>query len=120
MIGIILLMEIGLAPNWRQYLEEEVCRYLRAESSGHDPWHAFRVRDLGIRIAAATRADSDVVYAAALLHDIGHVSGRTEHAADGAILAIDALSSCSFPVDKIHAVRLCIEQHHWRPGRTGD
>ena len=31
---------------WIPRLEQEVRRYLNRESSGHDPWHAFRVRDL--------------------------------------------------------------------------
>jgi uncharacterized protein len=101
-------------------LEQELRRYLNGESSGHDPWHAFRVRHLAIRIAQAIGADIEVVYAAALLHDIGHVSGRTEHAQRGASLAADLLSSCGFPVDKVCAVTSCIEQHHWLPGRAGD
>jgi uncharacterized protein len=105
---------------WMPKLEQEVRRYLNGESSGHDPWHAFRVRDLGIRIAQAIGADADVVYAAALLHDIGHVSGREKHARRGASLAADVLSNCNFPADKIPAVTSCIEHHHWLPGRAGD
>jgi uncharacterized protein len=105
---------------WIPKLEQEVRRYLNGESSGHDPWHAFRVRDLAIRIGPAIGADIDVVLGAALLHDIGHVSGRGEHARRGASLATDLLSSCSFPLEKIRAVTSCIEQHDWLPGRAGD
>ena len=105
---------------WIPRLEQDVRRYLNGESSGHDPWHAFRVRDLALRIAQAIGADTDVVQAAALLHDIGHVSGRAEHAKRGASLAGDLLSSSGFPADKVHAVTSCIEQHHWLPGRSGD
>ncbi|HXI39242.1 MAG TPA: HD domain-containing protein [Bryobacteraceae bacterium] len=101
-------------------LEQEVRRCLNGESSGHDLWHAFRVRDLAIRIAQIIGADTEVVHAAALLHDIGHVSGRAEHAERGASLAADLLSSCAFPLGKILAVTSCIEQHHWLPGRAGD
>ena len=107
------------AGAWIPKLEQKVRRYLTGESSGHDPWHAFRVRDLAIPIAQATGADVEVVYATALLHDIGHMSGRGEHARRGASLAGDLLSSCRFPVDKIRAVTSCIEQHHWMPGRAG-
>jgi len=105
---------------WIPRLEQEVRRYLNGESSGHDPWHAFRVRDLAIRIAEAIGADSEVVHAAALLHDIGHASGRGEHARRGASLAADLLSRSGFPVDKVPPVTHCIEQHHWLPGRAGD
>jgi uncharacterized protein len=101
-------------------LEAEVQRHLHGEPSGHDPWHAFRVRDLGIRIAEAVGADSEVVQAAALLHDIGHGTGRPEHAQRGANLATAILSGCSFPADKVSAITACIEHHHWLPGRAGD
>jgi uncharacterized protein len=101
-------------------LEQEVRRYLNGESSGHDPWHAFRVRDLAIGIGQAIGADTEVVHAAALLHDIGHVSGRAEHAQRGARLAADFLSNCGFPADKVRAVVSCIEHHDWLPGRAGD
>src|SRR5258708_1652433 len=93
---------------WKPRLEEMVRRYLNGESSGHDPWHACRVRDLAIRIAQTIGADTEVVHAAALLHDIGHVSGRAEHAERGASLAADLLSSCGFPSDKLRAVTSCI------------
>jgi uncharacterized protein len=105
---------------WTPKLEETVRRYLTGESSGHDPWHAFRVRDLAIRIAQAIGADTEVVQAAALLHDIGHGSGRAKHAQRGAGLATDLLSSCGFPPDKLCAVISCIERHDWQPGRAGD
>ncbi len=105
---------------WIPRLEQDVRRYLNGESSGHDPWHAFRVRDLALRIAQAIGADTEVVQAAALLHDMGHVFSRAEHAKRGASLAADLLSSCSFPADKVRAVTSCIELHHWLPGRAGD
>src|SRR2546425_567326 len=38
---------------WTLNLAEEVRRHLSDESSGHDPWHAFRVRQLGAQIAIA-------------------------------------------------------------------
>jgi uncharacterized protein len=105
---------------WIAKLESELHRHLHGEPSGHDPWHAFRVRDLAIRITQVIGADTDVVEAAALLHDIGHVSGRPEHAQRGASLAADLLVSCGFPTDKIPCVTSCIEQHDWLPGRAGD
>ena len=105
---------------WMIKLEREVRRCLIGESSGHDPWHAFRVRDLAIRIAEPLGADIEVVYAASMLHDIGHVSGRAEHALRGASAAVDILVGCGFPADKIRAVSSCIENHHWLPARAGD
>jgi uncharacterized protein len=105
---------------WTPKLEHEVRRYLNDEPSGHDPWHALRVRDMAIRIAQAIGADTEVVHAAALLHDIGHASGRAEHAQRGASLAAELLVACSFPREKVGSVTSCIEQHDWLPGRAGD
>jgi uncharacterized protein len=105
---------------WTRRLEEEVRRQLAGESSGHDPAHAFRVRGLALRIAAAIDADLDVVEAAALLHDVGHPSGRADHAQRGASLATDILSQCDFPGGKLAAVAECIAHHHWQPEREGD
>jgi uncharacterized protein len=106
--------------SWPQEIELIVGRTLGCESSGHDPSHAFRVRNIGVRIAAATGADSEVVAATALLHDIGHSADRLDHARRGASLAAQALSDCGFPETKIGAVVACIEQHDWRPDRAGD
>ena len=105
---------------WTLNLAEEVRQHLNNDSSGHDPWHAFRVRQLGAQIALAIGADTDVVEAAAVLHDIGHATGRAEHAQRGAALASEVLSRSGFPLDKIGAVTACIEHHHWQPGRAGD
>ena len=109
-----------IQPAWMPKLEQEVRRHLNGEPSGHDPWHAFRVCDLAIRIARVVEADIEVVLGAALLHDIGHFSGRAGHARRGASLAAEVLANCGFPVDKVCAVTSCIEQHDWLPGRAGD
>jgi uncharacterized protein len=105
---------------WIQKLEEEVRRRLAGESSGHDPAHAFRVRDLGVRFAAAIDADPDVVEAAALLHDVGHSAGRADHAPRGVALAAEILCQCGFTGEKLPAVAACIAHHHWQPERAGD
>src|ERR1700687_3038546 len=113
-------MNRSTRPAWTRRLEEEVRSQLSGESSGHAPAHAFRVRDLAVRIAVAIDADSEVVQAAALLHDIGHATGRADHAQRGAGLAAEVLSRCSFPGEKAPAVTACIAHHHWQPERAGD
>ena len=105
---------------WTRELELEVRERLAGESSGHDLSHALRVRNLAVRIATFTGAGAEVVEAAALLHDIGHRTGRAGHAKRGAEQAAVALSKCGFPETKISAVVACIEHHHWKLGRVGD
>lgn len=43
---------------------------MAAEPTGHDWWHAVRVRDLALRLAQEEGADPRIVELAALLHDI--------------------------------------------------
>jgi uncharacterized protein len=118
--GIINPMSASSSAPWIGRLEAETSRHLTGESSGHDQSHACRVRDLAVRIAATIGADTEVVEAAALLHDVGHATGRAEHAQRGALAAADILSQLEFPPAKIAAVVACIEHHHWQPGRAGD
>jgi uncharacterized protein len=109
-----------VASLWVARLEAETRRRLAGESSGHDPGHACRVRDLAVRLAHLIRADPEIVEAAALLHDIAHATGRADHAERGAALATDVLTHSGFPSTKIPAVVACIAHHHWQPGRAGD
>lgn len=48
------------------YVRDELC----SDSSGHDWWHIYRVRELAVRLAEEEHADIFVVELAALLHDI--------------------------------------------------
>src|SRR5438876_10232880 len=85
---------------WMLNLAQELRQHLNNESSGHDPWHASRVRQLGAQIALAIGADRHVVEAAALLHAIGHAAGRAEHAQRGPVLALEVMSRSGCSVDK--------------------
>ncbi len=54
----------------------------RGESTGHDYWHAIRVRNMAMRIAAKERgADKFIVQLAALLHDVYDykINGKSDH-----------------------------------------
>jgi uncharacterized protein len=48
------------------YVRDELC----SDSSGHDWWHVYRVREMAVRLAAEEQADCYIVELAALLHDI--------------------------------------------------
>jgi uncharacterized protein len=105
---------------WVAAVEAAAQAALAADASGHDLHHAFRVRGLAVRLSRIVGADRDVVEAAALLHDIAHGDGRTNHASTGARRASEILVRGGFPAGKIAAVTECIEHHHWRPSREGD
>jgi uncharacterized protein len=50
--------------------EDFVKSVLEGDSSGHDWWHIYRVRNLALRIARAEGADLFLVELSALLHDV--------------------------------------------------
>jgi uncharacterized protein len=106
--------------DWRGRLEDVVRDALARESSGHDVHHVLRVRELVLRLAEIDGGHRDIVEATALLHDIGHVEGRENHAAASARSAATLLSRLGFPDEKIDAVVACIEHHHWSPGNERD
>ncbi len=109
-----------MRAKWRSALEREVRAALERESSGHDVHHALRVRDLAVHLAEVLGADGDAVEAMALLHDIGHVDGRDDHASNGARAAAEVLRRIGFPDEKVGLVAACIEHHHWTPDNSGD
>lgn len=84
------------------------------DSSGHDLDHAWRVFNVGMRLADEEGADTDVVGAAALTHDIHRSMG-----ADGEYVPSEeslpevrsVLEATPFPAAKIPAVLHCVEVH---------
>jgi len=113
-------MDFSGVQTWAARVETTLRDTLAREASGHDVEHAFRVRNLAVKLAAVAGADLQVVEATALLHDVGHLMGREDHAANGAAFAGEFLVQSGFPREKIHAVVGCIQRHHWKPGNAGD
>lgn len=112
-------------PDWRQAVQEVmreatereiVNRYGSLEVSFNYRWeHVTSVVSLAKKLAQLTGADSDVVEAAAWLHDIRKESGSS-HAAEGAEFANSFLIQTNFPPEKIERVAQAIEMHMglWR------
>lgn len=50
--------------------EDYIRNYFGDESSGHDWWHIFRVRNLALKISEKEKGDNFIVEMAALLHDL--------------------------------------------------
>ncbi|MFB6129917.1 MAG: HD domain-containing protein [Salinigranum sp.] len=86
----------------------------------HDRFHAKRVRDLVIRLADGfgRAVDTDVLAAAAWLHDVGRPRQRTgeieRHARWGAEEAKSLLEAEGVTSDRIDAVTRCIRTHSIR------
>lgn len=71
--------------------------------------HVSQVVGIAKQLARATRADAEIVEAAAWLHDVR--KGEKRHALMGALAAREILAATNFPPDKIEGVVLAIRQH---------
>jgi len=63
-----------------KHAEDYVRKVFASDSSGHDWWHAYRVRNLALYIAKEEKADLYIVELAALLHDISDVKFNADEA----------------------------------------
>jgi uncharacterized protein len=93
-----------------------------AANAGHDINHSLRVMDLCIHISSIEGGDSEILEAAALLHDIGRPAQlkdpAVDHATLSAQLAPDILSGAGFPSQKVPAVVYAIKHHRYSFGLT--
>jgi len=99
---------------WEPQLAQAVYALMVRDATGHDIYHALRVKRLGLRIAAAESLDREVLTAAAYLHDVGRGperQGQGDHVAIGVRQARQILPQVAFPALKIDAVAACIEHH---------
>jgi len=95
-------------------IAHEMSDWLDEDSSGHDADHAWRVFNLGKRIAETENADIEVVGAGALTHDIHRIMGEDgEHVdpADSLPAVRAVLESAGYPEAKIPRVLHCVEVH---------
>ena len=98
---------------------------LDSDGSCHDWDHTQRVKHTALALGAQEGADLEVVAAAAILHDIARPQemadqGHTDHAAHGALQAIEILQREGIGDDAFRQhVAACIRTHRFRT-RTGE
>lgn len=108
------LREIISNPEVFREIEREMEEWIGEDSSGHDLDHAWRVFNSGMKIADEEGADSDVVGAAALTHDIHRAMGGDDEyisPEDSLSEVRSVLETTSFPSEKIPSVLHCVEVH---------
>lgn len=86
------------------------------ESGGSHAFdHTQRVHNLCVKLAEGTKADLDILRAAALMHDISRLKEDNNevecHAEHGAEVAKRLLNKTDFPKEKIGAVSYAIKVH---------
>lgn len=97
-----------------QTIADEMERWLGSDSSGHDMAHAWRVFDVGVRLADIENANCDVVGAAALTHDVHRsmgADGEYVHPEDTLSEVRAILETTEFPAEHIADVLHCVEVH---------
>ncbi len=107
-----------IIPELKEYVRKEM-----GKGGAHDFDHIARVLKIAERIGEAEGADLDVVFFAALFHDIdrqredkGEVSCHAESSAEHTRRLLR--NYLLLPGDFIERVAVCIERHRFREGRT--
>ncbi len=101
---------------WVPLLEKIVVEKTLLEPSGHDFYHALRVANLCL-IIADKGSDTEVLIAAAFLHDIARhneqvMNKRSDyHITKGVQIAETLLRKINYPLSKIDLVLKCIKEH---------
>jgi len=115
----------GQSPAQARYRREAYSFLVRATTE--DPYgrrsHALRVYDLARLLGEGRRVDDDVLYCAAMLHDVGaypeYARPGVDHAERSAQLTATLLPAWGFPAAKIPA---CLEavRHHMHRSPPGE
>jgi uncharacterized protein len=98
---------------------------LKEGDAAHDINHTLRVYNLCLKLAQGLKGvDLEILYLAALLHDIGYPkqlkdkTGKVCHAQESAKMAQKILKDFKYPQEKIDKVVHCILAHRYR-NQTG-
>lgn len=100
--------------SWQQKLEDKIRTYLKGYSACHDFWHLDRVRHNALKIAQNVPCDTEILEAAALLHDIGYKNFESDHKRHyihSMEIAGEWLPEVGFPESKIAQVLEAIRLH---------
>lgn len=103
-----------MSNSWKQKLDEKVRKYLEGYPASHDYYHLRRVKNFALKIARKIQCDKDILYASALLHDVGyknHEKDDQNHHIYSMHLAQKWLGEIDFPKEKIKDVLEVIRLH---------
>ncbi|MFZ5969377.1 MAG: HD domain-containing protein [Bacillota bacterium] len=103
-------------PKYVEYMDLNGAAELDRLYCHHDMQHMLDVARVAYIMALEQKLDipKDVIYATALLHDIGRwkqYKDKSDHAAVGAVLAEEILTSCGFDEHEVHLMQDAIRNH---------
>ncbi len=104
-----------------QVLNKEICllaeeymkKHMKLDSS-HDINHVYRVLYFAMDIVQSETADAEIVYLAAVLHDVGRryeAEQNKSHASIGADMAYEFLCNCKYDRKRTAWISDCIRSH---------
>ncbi len=100
---------------------EELVKLLMPEDPVHGFGHVARVLELACRFAEGySGVDYEVLQLAALLHDIGRVSGVENHVARSAQIARALLKLVGYPEGRVERVVEAIVSHSYSRGQRAE
>ncbi|MDX1357192.1 MAG: HD domain-containing protein [Clostridia bacterium] len=104
-----------------EQLKREAMELLEVGRGSHDWEHTERVLNMCLHIASVEGGDTDILKAAALLHDIGRHTqdlsrGKISHAVISVEMARPILDKYEFSENDIDRILHCIETHRYRRG----
>lgn len=102
-------------------LKSEAIEILESGNGSHDWEHTERVLNMCLHIASIEGGDTDILRAAALLHDIGRHAqdmqkGRVSHAAISVEMAGPILKRYNYSDSDTKRILHCIGTHRYRKG----
>lgn len=119
-LHVLLVYNITIMIKFEK-LKAEVIEILESGSGSHDWEHTERVLNMCFHIASFEGGNTDIIRAAALLHDIGRHAqdinkGTVSHALISVSMARPILERYGFSPDDIEKILHCIETHRYRMG----
>ena len=87
----------------KELVFEKVNSLFLNEYSGHDIWHTLRVTELAVRLAKEEHADEEVVWLAAMLHDVDDAK-LSPSTCRNKTRAREIMSACGTDADVIETV----------------
>lgn len=100
--------------SWKEELIQNIKDHLEGYTACHDFYHGERVLNNALKIAKKIECDPDILFAAALTHDVGYKNIKNDdnnHHKYSMGLAKKWLIETDFPKEKIEAVLEAIEHH---------
>ncbi len=96
----------------KEYLDSVVLPHYKNYDKGHSVDHITEVARESLELASLRDVNKDMVYTAAIFHDLGLVEGREfHHLASGRMLREDSYISKYFSAEEVEIIAEAIEDH---------